>query len=230
MPDDTADTTSADPVGDAESAAETLHDLIAYLAHQSATAATRDPPSAEELADLTGRIAVPSHRRGYQQGVFVTAEGALDRVVEANGYCDWAAVAALHADRYAPHDPSDDDGDGSPDHEQEPEREVATDGGVETAPKATLDVGPDTDADADGGRSGSGSPADLAVRYVRATHHAHRSGDGTPHADLVAHLLFDCGCDPAHADDGIRLAVEAGRLHCPDAPNHYRPVTGHDDD
>jgi hypothetical protein len=175
MPDDTDDTAPADPVGDAESAAETLHDLIAYLANQSATAATRDPPAVEELADLTGRIAAPSHRRGYQQGVAVTAEGALDRVVEDNGYCDWRAVADLHADRYAPaHDPPSDGGDGSSereqeqeaDHEQEQEREFATDGGVETAPEATLD------GDPDGGRAESGSLADLAVRYVQAIHHA----------------------------------------------------------
>lgn len=227
--------TSTTPESNAET---TLHSLIAHLAHRSATAETTDPPCAATVAEETGRVPVPSYRRGYQSAVRLVAEGALDHVVEECGYCDWQTVADLHAAYYSPaYDPDaaeDDpepepasDADGEADADTDPE--VLTDGGLATAPDPRDH---DRDRDRDCGRpvdhetdlpppSQMPPHAPAVARFVAAHHDDYP--DGVPHGAVVRHLLLDCGVGPDHATTSVEQAVAVGLIHAA-AENRYRPT------
>lgn len=224
------------PEPDADADAEAvLHDLLAYLDERSRTAATTEPPGARALAELTGRIALPSHRRGYQQGVCLTAEGALDRVVEDAEYCDWTDVRALHAARYGG-DADDAHATGAeahhdrdPDPKPESESPVRTDGGVvsEREPDTDAEPEPDTDpataAVPPSQRAWTRTRGREAVAEYVAARHADTPA-GVPHAAVVTFLLLDHDADPDKAALAIQWAGDDGLIHEPDRENHYRPT------
>jgi hypothetical protein len=189
----------ADSPADTLDAEAVLDELIAHLAHRIATASVIDPPGARELAAATGRIAVPSHRRGYQHGVEMAAEGALDHVVEAHGYCDWAEVANLHAREYTPASDRDADAQGDDDGAVDDTPPVRADGGAVEKPRS--------------GRPGVGGAA-LVAEYV-----AERGG-AVAHGEVVRHLLLERGRDPEKADAAIHGALADGLIR-ETAPNRY---------